>query len=140
MSLGVSLELCVVVISAKSTYGGERAEWEGVCAVCWAHGKCSAAVRVKAVVHKQGTPISPPGWFLGVCRQRWLVLSLSHPGKANCTRCLNFFFYYFKGGFFIALLFKVKNMINLANSCNLPCKMPLQGNPAPRVKCFLSPT
>lgn len=55
----------------------------------------------KAVVHKQGTPVSPPGWLPGLCRQHWLVLLLNHPGKASCTRCLsNFLFFHFKGSFF----------------------------------------
>lgn len=56
----------------------------------------------KDVVHKQGTPISPPGWLPGLCGQHWLVLSLSHPGKANCTRCSKNFFYlfHFKEAFF----------------------------------------
>lgn len=39
----------------------------------------------------KGTPISLPGWLAGLCRQHRLVLSLSHPGKANCMRLLKDF-------------------------------------------------
>lgn len=58
MSFWSFFELCVVVISAKNTCGRERAEWEGVCSVCWMHWKCSAA-EWKAVVHKQGNSHKP---------------------------------------------------------------------------------
>lgn len=52
-------ELCVVVISAQSTRGGERAEWEGVCTVSWAHWKCSAAVRVEGCGTQAGDSHKP---------------------------------------------------------------------------------
>lgn len=68
----------------------------------------SAAVRVERCGTQQGTPISPPVGLPGLCRQRWLVLSLSHPGKANCMRFLKDFFFISKEGVFFKLFCYLK--------------------------------
>lgn len=63
----------------------------------------------KAVVHKQGIPISPPGWLLGLCRQHWFVPFFSYPGKTNCMRFLkDFLFFSFQRNFFLKLFCYLK--------------------------------
>lgn len=76
--------------------------------------------------------------------QTALACAFPQPSReSKLHEVLEGFFFHFKGGGFfqIVLLFKVKNIINLANSCNLPCNSgDTPGIPAPKVKWFLSPT
>lgn len=82
----------------------------------------------------------------------WYTAGVGLPGLCTALACAfpqpsresklhkilkGLFIFSFQRSFFfkIVLLFKVKNVINLANSCNLPCNSgDTRGIPAPRVK------
>lgn len=77
--------------------------------------------------------------------QTALPCASSQPSReSKLHEDLKGFFYFFISkelSVLIVLLFKMKNMIDLANSCNLPCNSgDTQDIPAPTVRCFLSLT